>query len=210
VHEVERDGRRGFYNEHSAQQQAAAAAGVAMLDQAAGAIPLPRDGPVVVADYGASEGRDSLRPLGAALDRIRARPEGAAPPVWVVHTDLPGNDFASLFETVSRDPHTYAGRGVFTFAAGRSFYEPLFPGGSVALGWSATAVSSRRWSSPPPSASRMSSSARSRARGFRSRWRTPRSASPPTRRSRRCATTTTRASTPGPPSARTAPGPSPR
>ena len=86
----------GFYNEHSAQQQQAAAAGVSMLEQAASEVPLPRDGPVVVADYGASEGRNSLRPLGAALDRIRARPEGATPPVWVVHTDLPGNDYSSL------------------------------------------------------------------------------------------------------------------
>jgi hypothetical protein len=130
----------GFYNEHSAQQQQAAAAGVSMLEQAASEVPLPRDGPVVVADYGASEGRNSLRPLGAALDRIRARPEGATPPVWVVHTDLPGNDYSSLFETVARDPHSYARPGVFTFAAGRSFYEPLLPAGSVALGWSATAV----------------------------------------------------------------------
>ena len=130
----------GFYNEHSAQQQQAAAAGVSMLEQAASEVPLPRDGPVVVADFGASEGRNSLRPLGAALDRIRARPEGATPPVWVVHTDLPGNDYSSLFETVARDPHTYARPGVFTFAAGRSFYEPLLPAGSVALGWSATAV----------------------------------------------------------------------
>ncbi len=52
----------------------------------------------------------------------------------------PGTDFSSLFETVARDPHTYARPGVFSCAAGRSFYEPLLPAGSVSLGWSATAV----------------------------------------------------------------------
>jgi hypothetical protein len=101
----------GFYNEHSAQQQHAAAAGVAMLEQAAAEVPLPGDEPLVVADYGASEGGNSLHPLGVALDRIRVRSGAGARAICVVHTDLPANDFSSLFETVARDVHTYAERG---------------------------------------------------------------------------------------------------
>jgi SAM dependent carboxyl methyltransferase len=130
----------GFYNEHSAQQREAAAAGIAMLRASAGAIPLAGEGPIVVADYGASQGKNSLRPLRAALARIRGRDGAGQVDVTVVHTDLPENDFASLFETVARDPETYAGAGVFTYAAGRSFYEQLFPDDTVSLGWSATAV----------------------------------------------------------------------
>jgi hypothetical protein len=129
----------GFYNEHSVQQAEAAEAGIAMLRAAAGEIPFPGDGPIVVADYGASHG-NSLRPLRAALDGLRGRPEGGQVAVSVVHTDLPDNDFSSLFETVAHDPDSYAGAGVFTFAAGRSFYEPLFPDDTVSLGWSATAA----------------------------------------------------------------------
>jgi S-adenosylmethionine-dependent carboxyl methyltransferase len=130
----------GFYNEHSFQQQEAAEAGVAMLRQALSEIPLPTHRPMVVADYGASQGKNSLRPLRVALDEIRGRDGPGKLAVSVVHTDLPGNDFSSLFETVARDPGTYARAGVFSFAAGRSFYEPLFADDTVWLGWSATAV----------------------------------------------------------------------
>jgi SAM dependent carboxyl methyltransferase len=130
----------GFYNEHSAQQQEAAAAGIAMLRASACEIPVAGDGPIVVADYGASQGKNSLHPLRAAIEEIRGRDGAGQVDVTVVHTDLPDNDFASLFETVAHDPETYAGTGVFTYAAGRSFYEQLFPDGTVSLGWSATAV----------------------------------------------------------------------
>lgn len=130
----------GLYNEHSVQQAEAAEAGVALLRAAAGGIPLPGDGPIVVADYGASEGKNSLRPLRAALAEIRSRDGGGQLAASVVHTDLPDNDFSSLFETVAHDPETYARSGVFTFAAGRSFYEQLFADETVSLGWSATAV----------------------------------------------------------------------
>lgn len=130
----------GFYNEHSAQQQEAAAAGRAMLIHAAREVPLPSEGPLIIADYGSSEGKNSLTPLGSALDQLASRDDGSGLIVCVVHTDLPGNDFSSLFETVADDPGTYARPGVFTFAAGRSFYQQLFPANTVSAGWSATAV----------------------------------------------------------------------
>jgi hypothetical protein len=132
--------RSGFYNEHSAQQREAATAGIAMLRAAAGETPVAGEGPIVVADYGASQGKNSLHPLRAALAQIRGRDGAGQVDVTVVHTDLPENDFTSLFETVAHDPETYAGAGVFTYAAGRSFYEQLFPDDTVSLGWSATAV----------------------------------------------------------------------
>lgn len=61
-------------------------------------------------------------------------------PVLVVHTDLPDNDFSSLFATVASDSDSYRRSGVFTYAVGRSFYEQLFPQQTVTLGWSATAA----------------------------------------------------------------------
>src|SRR5262245_37264108 len=90
----------GYYNEHSAQQLEAATAGVELLRRAAASVPIPDRGPLVIADLGSSEGRNSLEPLSAAVDTIRKRPGGDVP-IAVVHTDLPQNDFSSLFDVVA-------------------------------------------------------------------------------------------------------------
>jgi hypothetical protein len=81
-----------------------------------------------------------MHPLAVAIDELHAGAHGDAHPVAVVHTDLPANDFSSLFTTVEHDPDTYRRPGVYTYAAGRSFYEQLLPDASVHLGWSATAT----------------------------------------------------------------------
>ena len=129
--------RHGFYNQYAVQERAAAAVGIDLLRQAAREVPLDGEGAVAIADYGSAEGRNSLAPLGAVLDELGRRSDR---PVAVVHTDLPGNDFSSLFELVASDPGSYQRAGVFTFAAGRSFYEQIFPAATITLGWSATSV----------------------------------------------------------------------
>jgi SAM dependent carboxyl methyltransferase len=127
----------GFYNRHSVQQEEAAAAAVEMFRRAARARAQPDDDiPTVIADYGASQGKNSMHPIAEAIDALDVRDR----PVLVVHTDLPDNDFASLFTTVASDPDSYRRAGVFTYAVGRSFYEQLFPPATVTLGWSATAA----------------------------------------------------------------------
>jgi hypothetical protein len=132
----------GAYNRSSAVQAAGLAPGVPWLTEAAKLVPLGTpDMPLIVADFGSSQGRNSLGPLGAALGVLRER-AGADQPISVVHTDLPGNDFSALFQTLATDPNSYL-RGdvnVFPYAIGRSFYEGLFPPGSVTLGWSSWAV----------------------------------------------------------------------
>jgi len=60
----------------------------------------------------------------------------------VVHTDLPHNDFGSLFALVEGSPESYL-RSVdnaFTLAAGKSFYERIFPDGFLLLGWTAISI----------------------------------------------------------------------
>jgi hypothetical protein len=103
---------------------------------------------LIVADYGSSQGRNSLRPIGAAVGVLRER-AGAERPIWVVHTDLPGNDFSTLFHTVASDPNSYLcdDANMFFSAIGRSFYESLFPPHTVTLGWSSWAV---QWLSRVP------------------------------------------------------------
>lgn len=138
----------GAYNRSSRVQASVAAPAIALFEQAAGAVPLAGDGPVVIVDYGASEGRNSLAPISAALEVLRGR-MGSARAVSVVHTDLPGNDFSALFRLLQQDDASYL-RGdpaVFPSAIGRSFYEALLPPDSVTLGWSSWAV---QWLSRTP------------------------------------------------------------
>jgi hypothetical protein len=62
--------------------------------------------------------------------------------ISVVHTDLPGNDFTVLFQTINDDPNSYqrGDRAVFSSAVGRSFYEQILPSNSVTLAWTSWAV----------------------------------------------------------------------
>ena len=103
---------------------------------------------IVIADYGASEGRNSLLPMARAISALRARvgPERA---ISVVHTDVPDNDFAALFETLANDPESYLkdDPNAFAYAVGRSYFEQLMPSLSVTLGWSSWAI---QWLSRVP------------------------------------------------------------
>jgi hypothetical protein len=132
----------GVYNRSSRVQAAGLSPAVPLLEQAARAVPLSEGPePVVIVDYGSSEGHNSLFPLVVAISVLRERlgPERA---ISVVHTDLPDNDFTALFRTLAADPNSYL-RGdpeVFTSAVGRSFYEQILPAGSVTLAWSSWAV----------------------------------------------------------------------
>lgn len=132
---------QGAYNRHARSQASGGAAAVYLLEQAASLVePLP-DGPLLIADYGSSQGRNSLGPIRAAIVVLRHR-FGPERPICVSHTDLPGNDFAALFQTLRSDPNSYLRDqpNIFPSAVGRSFFEPAFPPGQVTLGWSSYAA----------------------------------------------------------------------
>lgn len=139
----------GFYNRNSGLQAANLGSALPLLAAAAGRVALP-DGAIGIADYGASQGRNSLAPVSAAIDALRAR-TGPVRPIVVSHVDLPSNDFASLFTLLDEDPASYlAGRTeVYPVAIGRSHYGRVLPGGSVDLGWSSNAL---HWMSSSPCA----------------------------------------------------------
>ncbi|MFG1359280.1 class I SAM-dependent methyltransferase [Xanthobacter pseudotagetidis] len=139
----------GAYNRGSRVQGSSLGPAAGLLVAAARAAALPdAPAPLVIADYGASQGRNSLAPIGAALGELRRR-AGPGRAVGVIHTDLPGNDFSALFETLESDPGSYLkGDGaVFPSAVGRSFFRQILPGGSVHLGWTSWAV---QWLSRVP------------------------------------------------------------
>jgi salicylate 1-O-methyltransferase len=115
---------------------------ITLFEHAAEVVPIPRSPrPVVIADYGASTGHNSLLPISAAIAvlRRRTRPEHS---ILVTHTDVPENDFTALFGTLTDDPDSYLKKDGATFASavGRSFYSQILPSNSVNIGWSSWAI----------------------------------------------------------------------
>ena len=131
----------GFYNEHSRPQQTADSLGLPLLGRAVEEMTVPQGAePAAVADFGAAQGRNSLGPMRLAVKKIRRRTTSS--PIVVIHTDLPQNDFGSLFALVEASPESYlhSVENVFALAAGKSFYERIFPDGYLSLGWTAISV----------------------------------------------------------------------
>jgi cyclopropane-fatty-acyl-phospholipid synthase len=130
------------YDEHSEYQRAVAATGAALIEQCVEATePLPDGATFVVADYGASTGKNSIASVRTAVDAVRS----ASPtrPVAVLHNDVPTNDWNMLFANVASDAHSYlhaAGPPVLPLASAISFFEPAAPAGSVHLGVSFSAA----------------------------------------------------------------------
>lgn len=115
---------------------------IKLFEQAARTVPLPSaPHPIVIADYGAGTGLNSLRPIAAAIKvlRGRTRPEHS---ILVTHTDTADNDFSTMFHSLSDDSDSYLHGDAATFstAVGRSFYTQILPSNSVNLGWSAWAI----------------------------------------------------------------------
>ena len=96
---------------------------------------------IVIADYGASAGHNSLLPIGAAISVVRGRTD-AGRPIVVFHADVAENNHQGLFDSLASDPQSYLQHDPATFASavGRSVYEQVAPTGIVTLGWSSWAV----------------------------------------------------------------------
>jgi SAM dependent carboxyl methyltransferase len=133
---------KGVYNQHASIPAAGGAAALPLLEEAAHRIELDAGTrPIVIADYGSSEGKNSLAPVRAAISILRAR-AGWDRAICVCHTDLPGNDFASLFGVLESDPDSYwrDDQNVYACAVGRTFYRQILPREYVDLAWSSYAA----------------------------------------------------------------------
>jgi hypothetical protein len=133
---------KGAYNRNAAIPASGGAFAIPLLEKAAQQISLSSDArPIVIADYGSSQGKNSLTPIRSAIAILRRR-AGRQRSIFVCHTDLPANDFSEMFSLLESDPESYL-QGepqVFPYAIGRSFYRSLFPPGYVDLGWSSYAA----------------------------------------------------------------------
>jgi hypothetical protein len=135
-------GGKGFYNKYAAIPASGGALALPLLEEAARQIILDSsDRPIVIADYGSSQGKNSLAPMRAAIAVLRTR-VGPQRPIVIYHTDLPANDFSTLFEVLESDPASYLWEeySVFPGAIGRSFYRPILPPSYVDLAWSSYAA----------------------------------------------------------------------
>src|SRR6202046_4920352 len=127
----------GSYNQHAEIPAGGGSLALPYLEQAAQSCALPPgNNAIVIADYGSSQGKNSLSPMHAAIRCLRTR-VGNERSVMVVHVDQHANDFNTLFDVLHRDPERYAldDPNVFARAIGRSFYENVFPQEQVDLGW---------------------------------------------------------------------------
>jgi hypothetical protein len=135
----------GYYDAHSSFQADVAASGKALLQQAVAALSLPAGGEATIADYGCSEGRNSMATIGSALELLAAR---GISDFAVLHNDLPTNDWQGLARNLS-GPDSYLlrfpkARALF---APRGFFERVTLPASVTLGTSGSAV---HWLSRQP------------------------------------------------------------
>ena len=88
---------KGAYNRSSSVQAVGSLPAVGLLERAARAVTLPPPPElVVIADYGSSEGHNSLVPMAAGISALRKR-VGNERAIFVFHTDLPGQRFHSAF-----------------------------------------------------------------------------------------------------------------
>ena len=95
---------RGSYNRHAATQAAGGALALPLLEKAVQALTLGGgDGPIVIADYGSSQGRNSLAPMRTAVAAFRRRAPQPRP-ICVVHVDVAENDFSTPFDVLDTTP----------------------------------------------------------------------------------------------------------
>lgn len=136
----------GFYNRNSSFQRVSMEGVIDWGTQALSQMELPPSPqPITLADFGCSEGANSIVAMGRLVDAVRQRcPEQ---PICAIHCDLPSNNFNQLFLNL-HDPAASnylqsAGvrqAGIHPLACGGSFYGPVLAPGTVQFGMSFLAV----------------------------------------------------------------------
>jgi gibberellin A4 carboxyl methyltransferase len=129
----------GFYDRNSSPQMAAVAAVLPWLEDAVARMDLTgSSAPVVVVDYGCSEGRNSIAVMRRIIAALRAR---TPRPIQAVHSDLPTNNFNQLFVNLATaDPAADARSQVYSMAVGGSMFEQLLSPGMVTIATTFNAI----------------------------------------------------------------------
>lgn len=129
----------GFYDRNSAPQLSSIAHVLPWLDDAVEALSLDAEGGAVgLADFGCSEGRNSIAVMRHLIDACR---RSTARPIQTIHSDLPTNDFSELFlHLAPPDGDVWETDNVFSAAVGGSMFDQLLPPGSVTVATTFNAI----------------------------------------------------------------------
>jgi hypothetical protein len=99
---------KGSYNKHAKLPAGGAALAMPLLEKAVQSLELePGEQSIVIADYGSSQGKNSMAPMQVAIRGLRDR-IGPSRAISIFHIDQPSNDFAALFAVLNADPDRYA------------------------------------------------------------------------------------------------------
>ena len=135
----------GYYSQRTQGAKDVIDNAVKMLLDAAQVVPEPSKGqPIRLADFGAADGGTSAAAWRKCIEHLRDRFTQAQ--IQVTYTDLPSNDFSSLFKNLlgfgSSGANTFLTdiENVFVNACGIGFHEQLLPNETLDIGFSATAM----------------------------------------------------------------------
>ncbi|MBZ9661167.1 class I SAM-dependent methyltransferase [Mesorhizobium sp. ESP-6-4] len=123
-----------------------------LVVKAVAGMPRLADGqPFAVADFGAADGGTSMDMMRRLVSAVREREPDRA--ISITYTDLPHNDFSTLFRLsqgllgTSAEVPLAETPGLYIFGSGTSFYRQILPDNSLSFGFSATAM---HWISKRP------------------------------------------------------------
>lgn len=91
-----------------------------------------------IADYGCSEGMNSITTFTEAFLQFR---QVSSTPIFITHTDLPENNWSAVNKAAGDPEKSYVSLGdIFFSTLGRSFYNQIFPESSIDIGYSSFAM----------------------------------------------------------------------
>ena len=120
----------GFYDRNSAPQWAAADLPLSWLESALAERSFKDVAPAVgIADFGCSEGRNSLAAMRRVIGALRTTSKR---PIQTLFVDLPTNDFGRLLAALRPDGRSaFDDPAVYSAAVGGDMFDPLLPRNSV-------------------------------------------------------------------------------
>ena len=123
---------RGEYNRHSSPQMAAIDHIVPWLDEAIAGMVLANEPQTsTMADFGCSEGRNSITVMRHMVQALRQR---SARPIQTIHSDLPTNDYSELFKALRPDGRSvFQADDVYSAVVAGSMFDRLLPPRSLQL-----------------------------------------------------------------------------
>ena len=135
----------GYYSQRTRGAKDVIDNAVSMLEDAVAALPTrTTERSIQIADYGAADGGTSKQAIYRTISALRKRyPQHQ---ITVTYSDLPGNDYSTLFRNLtgvdddSDDNYLKDFGNVFVNACGIGFNSQLMPDQTLDIGFSATAM----------------------------------------------------------------------